>query len=276
MTPLRCPICRAPLRRTETGYDCPAGHSFDRARQGYTNLLLRPAGQHGDNREMILGRRAFLESGAYAPLKDAIVEAARSLLPEGGTFLDAGCGEGYYGDAVLSALPHLHGIGVDISREALKAAGRRQTVREGRFALFVSGVYDLPIFDGTLDGILNVFAPLAVSEYRRTLSAGGCLLLVIPAERHLWELKEILYDTPRQNQVSDFALPGFTLLSIQHMRFPVFLAGQGQIQALFSMTPYYYRTPAAGKERLLAKDSLGVTAEFYLLSYRHEDFPAGS
>lgn len=276
MTYLRCPICRAPLSRTETGYRCPAGHTFDRARQGYTNLLLRPAGQHGDNREMILGRRAFLNSGAYAPLKDAIVEVAKALLPEEGCFLDAGCGEGYYGDAVLTALPRLHGIGVDISREALKAAGRRQTVREGRFALFVSGVYDLPIADGSLDGILNVFAPLAVSEYRRTLASGGCLVMAIPAEKHLMELKEILYDTPRENEVSDFALAGFSLLSARQIRFPMTLVGQEQIQALFSMTPYYYRTPAAGKERLLAKETLTVTADFILLSYRRGEFPSGS
>ena len=74
---LICPVCGAPLARQGGSYVCPGRHTFDRARQGYTNLLLRPAGQHGDNREMILARRAFLESGAYAPLKDAICAAAR-------------------------------------------------------------------------------------------------------------------------------------------------------------------------------------------------------
>ena len=69
---LRCPLCGESLFRTEGGYACPARHTFDRARQGYTNLLLRPAGQHGDNREMILARREFLESGAYAPRRTAL------------------------------------------------------------------------------------------------------------------------------------------------------------------------------------------------------------
>ena len=36
---LTCPLCQAPLSRLDNGVVCPAGHRFDRARQGYLNLL---------------------------------------------------------------------------------------------------------------------------------------------------------------------------------------------------------------------------------------------
>ena len=34
-----CPVCAAALQREERRYICPAGHSFDRAKEGYCNLL---------------------------------------------------------------------------------------------------------------------------------------------------------------------------------------------------------------------------------------------
>lgn len=273
---LICPVCRAPLARQGGSYICEGRHTFDRARQGYTNLLLRPAGQHGDNRGMILARRAFLEGGAYAPLRDAICGAARRLAPEAETFLDAGCGEGYYGEAVLRALPHAAGYGIDISREALRVAGRRETVASGRFSLFVAGVYEMPFADRSFDLVLNVFAPLAAEEYRRVLRPGGILLMAIPDRRHLFEMKEVLYDAPRENEVADFALDGFTFLGAEPVRNRFTLRGQEQIDALFSMTPYYYRTPEAGRQRLAALGRLDVTAEFLLLSYRLGEMQTGT
>ncbi|MEO8493129.1 putative RNA methyltransferase, partial [Pseudomonas sp.] len=36
---LACPLCSAPLNAVDNGVACPAGHRFDRARQGYLNLL---------------------------------------------------------------------------------------------------------------------------------------------------------------------------------------------------------------------------------------------
>ena len=34
-----CPVCGAPLERGERAYACPAGHSYDLAREGYAYLL---------------------------------------------------------------------------------------------------------------------------------------------------------------------------------------------------------------------------------------------
>lgn len=38
-----CPVCGGPLSRNGGSFACPKGHSFDRAKSGYINLLLPAA-----------------------------------------------------------------------------------------------------------------------------------------------------------------------------------------------------------------------------------------
>jgi 23S rRNA (guanine745-N1)-methyltransferase len=74
---LRCLVCKSALTKGEREYTCLGGHRFDRARQGYVNLLQSQrssARNHGDDRAMILARRNFLEKGYYGPLRDCLKE----------------------------------------------------------------------------------------------------------------------------------------------------------------------------------------------------------
>ncbi|MFO5531570.1 putative RNA methyltransferase, partial [Klebsiella pneumoniae] len=34
-----CPLCHAPLSRSDNHYSCPQRHQFDLAKEGYVNLL---------------------------------------------------------------------------------------------------------------------------------------------------------------------------------------------------------------------------------------------
>ncbi len=74
---LICPVCRADVRLDGSTLRCAAGHSFDVAKQGYVSLLVgnRPPGT-ADSQEMVAARAAFLDQGHYAPLADAVAEAA--------------------------------------------------------------------------------------------------------------------------------------------------------------------------------------------------------
>src|SRR2546429_9339302 len=96
---LRCPVCRGRLERAADGraYACGAGHSFDVAADGHVNLLLshqRRSRQPGDSREMVRGRRAFLDAGHYDGLTTALVTAGIHALRDGTCVVDAGCGQG--------------------------------------------------------------------------------------------------------------------------------------------------------------------------------------
>src|SRR5215471_11482909 len=74
---LSCPVCHEPLTNLGPLYQCPKGHTFDIAKQGYVNLLLahqRKSKQPGDNKEMILARTHFLEQGYYQPISEKVNE----------------------------------------------------------------------------------------------------------------------------------------------------------------------------------------------------------
>lgn len=257
-----CPNCRKSLFEDEKRWVCPAGHSFDKAGEGYVNLLLRNGGTHGDNREMILARRRFLDSGQYLPLKLLLCGRVKEQSP--GTLLDAGCGEGYYTESLSAALPQSELWGVDISKEALACAGKRL---KGRANLAVASIYDLPFGNECFEALTLVFSPFSGEEYRRVLKENGVLYMVIPGRRHLWELKEVLYERPYENEVRDRTLPGFEFLAEDRISYTREVQGE-DLQNLFRMTPYFYRTPKEGRERANVCSALTLTMEFHLLRYR--------
>lgn len=100
------------------------------------------------------------------------------------------------------------------------------------------------------------------------LRTNGVLLRVIPLERHLWGLKQAVYDHPYENTVPDPALPGFTLAEQRTLRGTITLRTNADIEALFCMTPYYYKTGARDQAKLHARDTLTTETEFALLIYQ--------
>ena len=266
-----CPKCMEKLNIIDCGVArCPRGHSYDKSRYGYYNLLLSErGGVHGDNREMVLARRAFLGSGAYEPLASHIAERCAELLSDGGVMLDAGCGEGYYTAAVRKKVDVSRTrIAVfDISKDAI-----REAARKGCADFYaVASSYRIPAADESFDLVLNTFSPQALSETHRVLKPGGHFVMAIPAEEHLFGLKSAIYDTPYKNDVQDTALEGFELLSSQSIRYDLELdTGEG-IRNLFMMTPYAYRTRPQDREKVLSLTRLITAAHFLVLTYRKKE-----
>ena len=51
-----CPLCHAPLSRSDNHYSCPQRHQFDLAKEGYVNLLpvqFKRSRDPGDSAEMM-------------------------------------------------------------------------------------------------------------------------------------------------------------------------------------------------------------------------------
>lgn len=266
-----CPKCKKALSPIDRSAKCENGHSYDFAKEGYLNLLLGAGGTHGDNREMLLARRAFLEAGHYAPLCRAVADGVARYVPKSGGLLDIGCGEGYYTAAMCAAVPLGTVCALDISKEAVRLAAKRKCSMH----LTVASAYELPYPDAAFDMVTNLFSPLALDEIRRVLKVGGYFLMAIPEREHLYEMKCVLYDEPYKNEPSDTAIDGFTLVSDERLCYPMMLSNRAEIMALFSMTPYAYRTPREGLLRLSACDSLSLGADFRLLIYRYDGEPSG-
>ena len=268
-----CPLCAAPLMRDERSYRCPAGHSFDLAAAGYTHLLP-PNRKHskapGDDKEMVAARSAFLEKGYYLPLRQALEELACALTAplEVPVLLDSGCGEGWYTAGLFHALsaqgkqPRV--AGVDISKFALKKAAKR--LPQGEFA--VASVYRLPLADQSADLITNVFSPLAADEFARILRPGGHYLYVVPSARHLWQMKEVLYPQPYENPAKLEAYEGFTHVDTRPVRYSISMDDPAHWMALFRMTPYAWKTPKAGVQRLAQLPHLDTEIGFDIHVYR--------
>ena len=266
MSLFRCPICGAPLTREGRTYTCPNRHCYDVAREGYVHLL--PANQKhsanpGDDKAMIAARTAFLDGDYYAPLRETLCQVVSAHGGQNPKILDVGCGEGYYTQG-LAQLPGVEIAGVDLSKAGLKKAARR--VKEGEFA--VASVYHLPVADQAVDVVVDCFAPLALEEYRRVLRPGGLFVYVVPAPMHLMEMKAVLYDTPYPNPEERVEYEGFSYVDIIPMTTTFTLPNQDTIQALFGMTPYAWKTPRAGVERLKALEQLTVTADFRVHVFR--------
>jgi 23S rRNA (guanine745-N1)-methyltransferase len=268
-----CPVCASSLTRGEKSYTCPNGHCFDLAAAGYAHLL--PANRMhsktpGDDAGMVAARSEFLANGYYAPLMSALAQIAYSAVGSRPcpTILDSGCGEGYYTGGIydaLSAAGHKPVMaGIDISKFALRRAARR--VRNVEFA--VASVYHLPLCSESVDLVLDVFAPLSAEEFYRVLRAEGYFVYVVPSARHLWQMKEVLYEHPYENQVQQTLYDGFAYCEIVPVRYEITLTCQQDIHALFQMTPYYWKTPKAGAGALAKLDTLTTEIAFDIHVFR--------
>ena len=178
-----CPVCGEALMFDEGAYRCVSGHCFDRAKEGYVNLLpanRQHASAPGDDKEMVRARTAFLDSGRYAPLKEALCGLTARYAGEGTVLLDAGCGEGYYTEGLSRVIAEKGGRtgGADLSKTAVKKAAKR--CREAEIA--VASVYHLPLAERSVDMVTDCFSPLAKEEYRRVLKDGGRFLYVVPGQ----------------------------------------------------------------------------------------------
>lgn len=270
-----CPVCRNSLETDGKRCFCKKGHSFDLAAEGYA-YLLQPNKKHsrmpGDDRQMVAARRKLLDSGIYGLFAEKLAELAVSSARgrEQIRLLDAGCGEGYYtahtAEALRGAGIACEAGGFDISKAAVRAAAKR--CRDVSFA--VASAFGVPVADASVDCLTDVFAPIVPEEFARVVRPGGSMILATPSKRHLYGLKEILYDEPYENEEQEIVYPGFSFIERVPVRGIAELDAPEMIWALFQMTPYYWKTPEKGCEKLRAQCFLRTEIGFDFLVYRRE------
>ncbi len=266
---LACPHCGQALALGGRTLRCPAGHSFDLAKQGYVSLLAGDAHTGtGDTADMVAARTDFLAAGHYRPIADALAAAATAARPDG-LVADLGAGTGYYLGHVLDALPANPGAALDISKFALRRAARAHP-RIG--AVVCDAWRPLPLRDASAALMLNVFAPRNGPEIRRTLRPGGTLLLVSPTPRHLRELVDALdllsVDEDKQRRIEEKLGPHLTAGERQEVEFRMLLSA-ADVRTVVAMGPSAWHTdPAELDARLGAlPDPVEVTASVTVAAY---------
>ena len=189
---LRCTVrgCEGALAVTDSSLRCPNGHAFDRAREGYWNLLQpqdRRSPRAGDRDDAVLARRRWLARGFAGGLVQTLGATIDGLgLPSSATVIDVGCGEGTLTASLLGSR-NVDGCGVDLSTTAIRLAAKAAPD-----LTFVVANADrgLPFIDGSVALVLSIFGRRPAAELHRVLAPSGRLLVVVPAEDDLIELRE--------------------------------------------------------------------------------------
>ena len=269
---LACPLDGTRLHCAGSAWTCASGHSFDIARQGYTNLLPvqhKRSRDPGDSREMVTARRRFLAAGFYQPIASAVNRAVLAGLSADATIscLDAGCGEGYYLRQLAAAASDnkaLALLGLDISKWAVLSAAKQ----DKRPSWVVGSNANLPVLSGTLDRVLCLFGFPVYGEFARVLKPGGLLVQVDSGPDHLRELREIIYPSLKPERTGDPQTPeGFSPLPTETLRFPIGLTNTEQIADLLTMTPHLFRASAEGRAQVAALTALSLSVEVRLTCF---------
>ncbi|WNC67152.1 23S rRNA (guanine(745)-N(1))-methyltransferase [Thalassotalea nanhaiensis] len=259
-----CPICQQALNLADKSFRCTNNHSFDQAKEGYVNLLPvqhKHSKDPGDNKEMVSARRTFLESGYYQPLRDRLIELKNDYIPAG-NILDAGCGEGYYTHAHKSE--HHQVYGVDIAKNAVKIAAKKY--KQCHFS--VASIAQLPFADGYFDWLFSIYAPIKIEEFSRLLNDQGYLLTVTPGAKHLWELKQKIYQTPKYHNIEKQQLDGFELIKEESLNYEMNFDHGEQALTLLAMTPFAFKSSEQLVSDLKQANNFTCQVDFMVRIYK--------
>lgn len=267
----QCPLCHQSLTQVDRTFKCENNHQFDLAKEGYVNLMPahhKRSKDPGDNKEMMQARRRFLEGDHYNPMRQAVVALCENVLPvEKPNLLDIGCGEGYYTNEIALKLaqrdPSIYGL--DISKVAIRYAAKRYPAVN----FSVASSHRLPFANNSLDAVLRIYAPCKAEELQRTLKEQGVVITVTPAGRHLYQLRDAIYDGVRLHDETPETIEGFTLESQQHLNYMMELSGSDAFD-LLQMTPFAWKATESFKQELMQSDSYRCEADFMLRVYRKQ------
>lgn len=268
---IQCPNCNSILLFKSNCLRCENGHSFDIAKEGYTNLVLahqKKKLNSGDNLSMIKNREAFLSSGHY----DFLIEKIESIISTESSIdknvtqiktvlLDLGCGSGYYTRSLLNQSSDINKVGIDVSKAGISISAKKDKTS----IYLVASIFNIPLVDNSVDVVTNIFAPCDINEIRRVLRDGGLFIKVIPHYNHMKEIAELVYENfkPHTSDVEEQIkeTENLSLINSHEVIQKVNLKST-DIQNLISMTPYVYKFQ---EEQLNSLQDMSVTFSFKII-----------
>jgi 23S rRNA (guanine745-N1)-methyltransferase len=265
-----CPLCQHALSLTNKVYRCDNNHSFDQAKEGYVNLLpvqFKHSKAPGDNKEMVIARRAFLDKGFYQPLVNKMLDIYQVFGDKNSSLLDAGCGEGFY--THQHKQPENKVYGVDIAKETIKIAAKRY--KECHFSV---GTLSKLSFDNEyFSWLISVYAPILEPEFTRVLKKEGYLLTVTPAENHLFELKELIYQQANKHDINKSPIEHLTLIEEHRLNYSMDFDNCDDVLNLLAMTPFAFKASEALIKEIKAMVTFTCQADFVLRLYQKHTKP---
>lgn len=257
---LSCLICHTPFKRTGDDLTCTAKHHLNVNRKGCLNVLSQQVDSCYDAALFDARRRVFA-AGCY----DAVVSAIESLLPAGThRLLDAGCGDGWYLNALLSRHGMWCGAGVDISRDAIL----RATDLPCTALWCVADLRRLPFSDSSFTAVLDILTPASYDEFRRVLAPDGLLIKVYPGSSYLKELRAARGLAPyEEGQVDAYLREKAKVVGEQHVTVTHAVTPELWRDFVF-MTPLMQDLSTEEKNRIAATPAATVTVDLHISACR--------
>lgn len=281
-TILICPVCSKSLSEFDKYYRCLDNHLFDKAKQGYVNLLLvnhKNSLQPGDNKEMVASRLAFLKQDHYLSISEALnkIIYKNISLSNNNTSLniaDLGCGVGYYLSALKNYLNSKKQClgkywGIDISKEAIHSANQYDKT----ISWVVGSTKTLPFATQSVDALLSVFSPIYNEEIKRVLAPNGKIFVITPESSHLLELRKLLFEQLKDSDSEKILtkMSGFFgLLDKVPVHTSIHLRSKNEIENLLKMTPFYWKSNLIKKNELLSLNELTVTIDINIWVFQNK------
>ena len=262
-----CPICQAPMsvHQASQGLYCVNKHHLDKNDQGYW-IFSHSKKPNIDSRQVMRSKRFLLESGIFAPVVEALNQHVADALASSTqpiAHLDFDCGEGFYLRALSATLQSLSSefsqTGVGEAENALFSAAKSHADA----TYIVSQLKQLPFADASFDLITLIDKPLKGKELLRVLKPGGLFVQLAPGPRHLWQVKEFLYNDLTEKK-AELTLPKqLALVTQQRVSFTLDVTPEDAI-TLLEMTPYAWRAGDKQKRQMLTGDFSKLEIDFYL------------
>ncbi len=251
---LLCPKCHKPLFLEGKSYKCQNNHCYDIAKEGYLNLLLSKT-NCGDQEVLVKSRINFLNKGFY----DNLLVSLKEELGKATNVLDCGCGVGYYSHKLSDSF---NITGIDISKEAVRRAAKQDKIS----SYIVCSSNSIPIRKNHFDAAYVIFAPLFEESLNDLIKNKGKLIVVHPGDKHLYQIKEKIYNYPYYNTKPNLNLNFFDLEKEYKITYEIKLHND-DLHNLIGMTPYLYKTNKTDLDKINNLNELTVTVDFLVTVY---------
>lgn len=249
---LRCPICEKQVQVVELrSLQCANNHSFDFAKQGYLNMLMRSVKTPYDKALFASRQEVIRETNLYTKLHASVADILKTHLTKEITILDAGCGEGSHLEQIMkkSDLNNMLGIGIDIAKE-----GVLQAAKHYHHAIWLVGdLANAPLANQSCNAIINILSPANYREFKRILSEEGIVVKVIPGKNYFRELREALYADDKQTYSNEDTVElfenQFQLIEHMHVQTTESISEQ-ELEHLINMSPLAWNIEEGEKDQL--------------------------
>ncbi|GIU47876.1 MULTISPECIES: class I SAM-dependent methyltransferase [Shewanella] len=265
---LNCPTCAAKLHFHESskGYYCDNKHHFDKNAQGYWSFVTSPKFKgSSESRDQLRSKRFLMASGIFAPLTEQLSAVFNKAIKgiKDVNHLNYQCADGFYLRSIAQSADNdeITHWGVSEANNALFAASKDNTPAN----LLLSPFKKLPFSDQSLDVVTLFDAQLKGKECLRILKKEGVLLMLVPAPRHLWQLKQKIYDNLSEKPQQLNLPKDIELIESTSINFTADVTGE-QAMTLLDMNNLGWRINDELKHDIKQKPVTGLEFDYLLLT----------